>query len=71
MTSILTGKTRTYEFEMTREQINAYTSPKRPLIQEIFPELNVVDREFLATGITEEEWAAAFPPEEEGEEDDE
>ena len=60
MTSILSGKTHEREYEMTPQQIKAYTLPRRPNIQEIFPELSNEDREFLMTGITPEEWAAAF-----------
>src|SRR5215475_13475552 len=33
-------------------------------IQDVFPELTADEREFLMTGVTAEEWAAAFPPEE-------
>jgi hypothetical protein len=64
MTSMLTGINHTRLYEMTREQIAAYTSEKRPLIQEIFPELNDEEREFLMTGITPEEWNITFPSEE-------
>lgn len=35
------------------------------LIQEVFPLLSAIDREFLLTGITPEEWTKTFPPEEE------
>jgi hypothetical protein len=70
MTSIITGKTHTRMYEMTVNQINAYTSARRPLIHQIFPMMSAEDREFLMTGITPEEWAAAFPKVEE-EEDNE
>jgi hypothetical protein len=66
MTSILSGKKHTRNYAMTKAQIDAYTDPNRKqMIQDIFPELEDADREFLMTGITEAEWAAAFPPEEE------
>jgi hypothetical protein len=66
MTSMISGKQNTMMFDMTREQINAYTDTKRTkLIQEIFPELTDAEREFLMTGITPAEWDATFPKEEE------
>jgi hypothetical protein len=34
-------------------------------IQEVFPELTADEREFLMTGVTAEEWAEAFPKEDE------
>ena len=61
MTSIISGKQHTRMYEMTTEQIAHYTNANRTkMIQEIFPELSNEDREFLMTGITPEEWAAAF-----------
>ena len=65
MTSILTGKQNERVLEMTREQIALYTSEHRPLIQDIFPEMNDEDREFLMTGITPEEWNKVFGNKEE------
>lgn len=60
MASMVSGKQHTREYRMTAEQIRLYTSENRPLIQDIFPELSLEDREFLMTGITPEEWAATF-----------
>ena len=40
------------------------------LIQNVFPDLSTDDREFLMTGITPEEWDAAFGDEEDYEEED-
>jgi hypothetical protein len=34
------------------------------LVQDAFPNLTAAEREFLMTGITDEEWKKAFPPEE-------
>jgi len=35
------------------------------LIQDALPHLNAEQREFLMTGITPEEWAKTFPPDDE------
>lgn len=32
-------------------------------IQQAFPNLSAADREFILTGITDEEWNQMFPPE--------
>lgn len=37
------------------------------LIQEAFPNLSPAQREFIMSGITPEEWLAAFPPDEDEE----
>lgn len=39
---------------------------KGQLIQDIFPELSASHREFLMTGVTDEEWNAAFQEDEDG-----
>ena len=57
--SPLTGNTHTKEFEMTEEQYHAYQSGQG-LIQEIFPHYSASDREFLQTGICDEEWESLF-----------
>lgn len=59
-----TGQTHTKEFEMTEAQLYAYRSGEGS-IQNIFPELSASDREFLITGVTQEEWDAAFGESEE------
>ena len=60
MTSLLSGKKHTRNYNMSPQQIALYTSPNRPNIQHIFPELSKADREFLISGITEAEWIATF-----------
>ena len=60
-TSILTGKTRTRDIEVTQEQIDVWKAGKT--IQEAMPGVSVEDREFLMTGATAEEWKEHFPPE--------
>lgn len=59
MTSMLTGKTRTRDLDITQKQIDAWKGGK--LIQDVMPDINESDREFLITGAVAEEWAEAFP----------
>lgn len=61
-TSQLSGKTRTLDIDITPEQLQQVEIGDE-LIQNIVPHLNSSDREFLITGITEEEWNTAFPEE--------
>lgn len=44
-------------------QWEAFMSPNRPLIQNIFPHLSNDEREFIKTGYTQEDWDAIFPKE--------
>jgi hypothetical protein len=60
---MLTKKVHTMDLPVTMEQINRWQLDG-VLIQDAFPNLNADEREFLKTGITKEEWAAAFPEEE-------
>lgn len=55
-TSILSGITRTKEFDVTEEQYSAWVSGA--LIQNVMPHLSDEDREFLISGATAEEWDA-------------
>ena len=48
---------------MTNAQFAAYNAGA--LVQDAFPDLDADAREFLMTGITPEEWAETFPPDEE------
>lgn len=67
-TSILSGVTRERDLTVSEAQIIELFFPpdlRRP-IQDIFPELSAEDREFLKTGITAEEWDAAFPEPDKG-----
>jgi len=61
-TSILTGKCHTMDLPITEAQVTAFNAGV--LAQDAFPELSAAEREFLISGITPEEWAEAFPPEE-------
>jgi len=66
--SELSGVVREMELPVTVEKLAAWARGEG-LIQEIFPELNPDQREFIMTGITKEEWDATFK--EDDEEDDE
>jgi hypothetical protein len=61
--SILTGKTRTIDLPITEAQLARYHAGEA-LIQDILPHLTPAEREFLMTGITDEEWAVAMGPDE-------
>ena len=57
-TSIWSKKTRTMDLDITEAQIENWENGE--LIQNAFPNLNSDEREFLLTGMTPEEWDAAF-----------
>ena len=52
--SILSGKVRTLDIPVTEEQLELWRSGV--LIQNAMPNLSADEREFIMTGITEEEW---------------
>ena len=55
--SQLTGVTHTKDIPITKEQLHELSSSYRTrLVQAICPDLSPSDREFLMTGITDEEW---------------
>lgn len=60
--SIITGKINTMDLPINEEQLDRWQAGE--LIQKVMPHLSDDQREFLKTGITPEEWAAAFsaPP---------
>lgn len=62
-TSMFTGVTRTLELDVTESQIDSWR--KGALIQNAMPHLNKWEREFLISGVTEEEWNNAFPEDDE------
>ena len=57
--SLLTGAEHTREVPLTDHQAEDLEL-KRGLIQEICPDLSPEDREFLMTGITQDEWENVF-----------
>jgi hypothetical protein len=56
--SPFSGKLRRLDLDITQEQIDRWLSGE--LIQNVFPHLSAGEREFLKTGITEEEWNDTF-----------
>jgi len=48
---LLTGVMNTMDLPVTQEQMDLYNSPKRPNVQDIFPDLDVDQREFLISGM--------------------
>ena len=54
-TSILTGKINTMTLPITQDQLDLYNNTKIN-IQDVFPNLDSGQREFIKTGITQEEW---------------
>lgn len=58
-TSDLTGITRSLEIDVTQEQLDAYYN-NGMLLQDAFPFMSADEREFIKTGITQDEWDAYF-----------
>ena len=58
MTSMISGKTITRDIDVEPEQVAAWQSGV--LIQDAMPELSAPDREFIMSGITQEEWDGIF-----------
>jgi len=58
MTSIVSGRTTTRDIDVEPEQILAWQNGM--LIQDAMPELSASDREFIMSGITQEEWDGIF-----------
>ena len=54
--SLLTGVTHTRDIPVTREQLIDWD--RGALIQDAMPNLTPDEREFIETGITNEEWEA-------------
>jgi hypothetical protein len=60
--SQVSGVTRTMDLDITQQQLIDYEKGMK--IQYAFPNLTTSEREFFMTGITEEEWNAMFPDDE-------
>lgn len=56
--SQLTGINRTMDLNVTEDQINKWK--EGACIQDAMPQLTNDEREFIMTGITQEEWDKAF-----------
>ena len=61
--SQVSGIQRTKEIDVTEEQLQQWQNGA--LIQRVMPHLSDDDKEFIMTGITQEEWDTIFPEEEE------
>ena len=57
--SMLTGEVHSMELPITSKQLSTWDSGKG-LLQEVFPKLTSAQREFIMSGITQEEWDNAF-----------
>ena len=53
------GKSNTRDLPVTPQQMERFVR-REALIQDIFPNLNVGDREFILTGYTEQDWDEMF-----------
>lgn len=60
--SILSGNLNTMDIDITPEQLKSIEELNE-LIQNIVPHLSVSEREFLMSGITDDEWDAEFSDE--------
>jgi hypothetical protein len=54
-TSLFTGVTRTIDIPVTQEQLDDWSNGV--LIQDAMPNLSADQREFIKTGMTENEWS--------------
>ena len=57
--SKLTGKLNTMELDITYNKYTKYKLGKEN-VQDVFPNLNTEEREFLISGITSQEWDSFF-----------
>ena len=57
-TSQVTGITRTRDIDVTKEQLVRWEAGA--LIQDVMGHLSAADREFIITGITDDEWQREF-----------
>lgn len=58
-TSMISGITRTIDLPVTQKQIDEYNTGNYK-IQDIFSNLSPSQREFILSGITDEEWDDVF-----------
>lgn len=57
-TSTLTNQFHSREIDVTDEQLNRWRAGE--MIQRVMPHLSLSDREFIMTGVTDEEWDEHF-----------
>ena len=58
--SMLTDKNNTMDLPITPAQLLAWNQGHCIRTQQVFPDLDAGQREFLISGTTPEEWTAAF-----------
>ena len=60
--SQLSGKEHTLDLDITQEQLERFYNRREngEYVQTIFPNLSAGEREFLISGITQEEWTNMF-----------
>tara|TARA_R110000764_G_C10792491_1_gene357789 strand:+ start:183 stop:425 length:243 start_codon:yes stop_codon:yes gene_type:complete len=56
--SLVTGNNATKNIDVTQTQLNAWENGA--LIQDAMPQVSLSDREFIKTGITNDEWNNLF-----------
>ena len=61
--SILSGEVNNMMLDVTQEQLDQYAAGNG-LIQDVFPNLSLDEREFIMSGITPGEWDATFSEDE-------
>ena len=59
--SLVSGVLRTLDLPITEDQIEMWENGAK--VQDAFPNLTHTQREFILTGITDDEWDETFPPE--------
>jgi hypothetical protein len=62
-TSLLSGIEHTKDLPISQKQLDDFNSGMK--IQNVFPELDAYQREFILTGMLKKEWDEAFPEENE------
>jgi len=63
------GCSNSLKIPLPESEVRKVLDPERPNIQYLFPTLTAGQREFLMTGVTEEEWAEMCAPLGEDDED--
>jgi hypothetical protein len=61
-TSMISNVTRTLELDVTQEQMDAWVNGQ--LIQNAMPNLSADEREFILTGMWDDEWESMYAEEE-------
>lgn len=56
--SAITGIIRTLDLPITEDQLHRFNQGE--LVQRVFPDLTPDQREFLITGVVDEEWQSTF-----------